>query len=65
MKRLTSFTKLTTGEGARIAYTYSEVDEKGSLVSQNNRENFIAVDAELLAHIEAIEGFINTNHLKE
>ena len=31
MKKLTSFTHLITGEGDRVAYTYSEVDEKGNI----------------------------------
>lgn len=44
MKVLTSFTKLVTGEGIRIAYTYSEVDDSGDLISQNNRGNFVAVN---------------------
>ena len=58
MKRLTSFTHLTTGEGDRIAYTYSEIDESGNLMSQNNKGNFIAVDEELVSHIRAIQNFI-------
>lgn len=32
MKLLTSFTKLITGEGVRISYTYSEVDGDGKLI---------------------------------
>lgn len=63
MKKLTSFTKLTTGEGTRISYTYSEVDNAGSLVSQNNRANFIVVDPSLQAHVDAIERYINDKHL--
>lgn len=47
MKLLTSFTKLITGEGVRISYTYSEVDGDGKLTSQNNRGNFVAIDKEL------------------
>lgn len=65
MKRLTSFTHLTTGEGDRIAYTYSEIDESGNLMSQNNKRNFIAVDEELVSHIRAIQNFIKENHLGE
>lgn len=63
MKRLTSFTKLLTGEGVRISYTYSEIDEHGNLLSQNNRENFVVVNDGLLAHIDAIEEYITENHL--
>lgn len=63
MKLLTSFTKLTTGEGIRVAYTYSEVDEEGKLISQNNRGNFIAVDQELRKHIEAVDDYISNKYL--
>ena len=63
MKLLTSFTKLTTGEGIRVAYTYSEVDEEGKLISQNNRGNFIVVDQELRKHIEAVDDYISNKYL--
>ena len=44
-KILTSFMNLSTGEGSRIAYTYSEVDENtGSIISQNNKGNFLVMD---------------------
>lgn len=63
MKKLTSFTKLTTGEGMRIAFTFSEVDDRGKLVSQNNKGNFILVDDEIKVKVEDIEKFINENFL--
>ena len=63
MKKLTSFTKLTTGEGTRISYTYSEVDGAGNLVSQNNRATFIVVDSGVQAHLDAVESYINEKHL--
>lgn len=63
MKRLTSFTHLTTGEGDRIAYTYSEVDDAGNLISQNNKGNFVAIDSSLITHIRAIQEFIQEKHL--
>ena len=63
MKKLTSFTKLTTGEGTRIAFTFSEVDDRGKLVSQNNKGNFILVDDEIKAKVDDIEKFINENFL--
>lgn len=64
MKIVTSFTHLITGEGNRIAYTYSEVDEDGTLVSQNNRGNFVAVNEELVGHINAINDYITKNKLQ-
>lgn len=63
MKKLTSFTQLVTGEGVRIAYTYSEIDEQGNITSQNNKGNFVAMDSELIAHIEAIQEFIQEKYL--
>lgn len=64
MKKLTSFTCLRTGEGIRVSYTYSEVSDTGELISQNNRENFIAVDSDLEENISSIENYININKLR-
>ena len=65
MKKLTSFTAHVTAQGQRISYTFSEIDSTGRLVSQNTRENFIVVDDELQAHIDAINAFIKSNKLGE
>lgn len=59
MKKVTSFTHLITGEGSRIAFTYSELDSDGNLISQNNKGNFVAMDEKLLEHINAINNYIN------
>lgn len=64
MKKLTSFTCLRTGEGIRVSYTYSEVSDTGELLSQNNRENFIAVDSDLEENISNIESYITSNKLE-
>lgn len=58
MKKVTSFTHLVTGEGDRIAYTYSEISETGELKSQNNKGNFIVMDEELAAAIQTINSKI-------
>lgn len=58
MKKVTSFTHLVTGEGDRIAYTYSEISETGELKSQNNKGNFIVMDEELTAAIQTINSKI-------
>lgn len=65
VKVLTSFTKFTTGEGERITYTFSEVSNDGRLLSQNKKENFIAVDEELQKHIAAIDKYISDKYLTE
>ena len=58
MKKVTSFTHLKTGEGDRIAYTYSEISELGEITSQNNKGGFIVTDAETQSAIETIVGKI-------
>lgn len=59
MKKVTSFTHLVTGEGDRIAYTYSEISESGELVSQNNKGNFIIVDNNIKSAVDLVNQFIN------
>lgn len=63
MKILTSITHFNTGEGTRVTYTFSEIEENGKIVSQNNKASFIAFDEELMTHINAIKDYINANHL--
>lgn len=58
MRKLTSFTSHVTAEGQRISFTYSDIDDSGKLVSQNNRENFIVMDSEIMEHIGAINTYI-------
>ena len=58
MKKVTSFTHLVTGEGDRIAYTYSEISESGDLVSQNNKGNFIVMDDEIQQALNLINSKI-------
>ena len=54
---------MVTGEGDRLAYTYSEIDENGNLVSQNNKGNFIVLDDALQEHINEIGSYIKKNKL--
>lgn len=56
--------KLSTGEGDRIAFTYSTIDtESGKVISQNEKGNFLIFDDGLLANIKKIEDYINKNQL--
>ena len=65
MKLLTSFTKLTTGEGIRIAYTYSEVDDNtGEIISQNNKGSFVAMNPALKGHLTAVDNYISEHYLE-
>lgn len=64
IKILTSFMKLSTGEGDRIAYSYSTIDsDTGKVLNQNERGNFIVLNGELSEHIKAIEKYIKENKL--
>lgn len=65
MKKLTSFTELTTGEGSRIAYTYSEIDEDGNLIAQNKKGNFVVVNSDVQEAITLIRAFITERHLSD
>ena len=58
MKKVTSFTHLVTGEGDRIAYTYSEISEDGELISQNNKRNLVVVGGEIKGAIDLINNAI-------
>lgn len=51
MKKVTSFTHLITGEGDRIAFTFSEIDETGMVISQNNKKNFVVANEETLERV--------------
>lgn len=63
MKKLTSLSILNTGEGDRIAFTYSEIDGNGMVVSQNNKGNFLIMDETIRSHANEIRNYIQTNFL--
>ncbi|EPY2307086.1 hypothetical protein ACXATD_002757 [Clostridium sporogenes] len=65
MKRLTGTAIINTAEGKRIAFTYSEIDEEtGSIIEDNKKESFIALDNEFLNNIHQVENYIKENRLK-
>lgn len=55
MKILTGFAVIKDSVGNRITYTTSEVDEKGTIVSSNNKESFIVLDKEVNTLISSLE----------
>lgn len=63
MNVLTSFTNLKTGEGERVSYTYSTLDDDGNVVAQNKRGNFVALDSDLKAHLAAVNAYITEHKL--
>lgn len=64
MKKVTSVTTFNTAEGVRVSFTYSELDEAGTITAQNIRKNLICTDEETLASIEQINKFL-TSKLEE
>lgn len=44
MKIVTSATVFRDSLGMRLSFTYSEVDEQGHIISDNNRENRMITD---------------------
>lgn len=55
MKLLTGFAVVKDNVGNRIAYTTSEVDKTGDIVSYNNKESFVVLDPETNNLIEQLE----------
>ncbi len=58
IKRITSFTAHTTAEGERLSYTYSEIDENGTLVKSNERATCIVLDEGIKQKIDEINKFL-------
>lgn len=48
-----------------ISFTYSEVAEDGTIISQNNKKNFLVLNKELKNHISEIKKYIEDTHLTE
>lgn len=58
IKKITSFTHLTTAEGERITYTYSLIDEDGNVKETNKRANLIVLDDNILIALKTVNGFL-------
>lgn len=59
MKKLTSVAVVTTAEGERVSYAYTELDSDGNITSQNNRASFVAMDDDLLTAIATLKNAVN------
>lgn len=59
MKKLTSVAVVTTAEGERVSYAYTELDSDGNITSQNNRASFVALDDDLLTAITTLKNAVN------
>ena len=60
IKKITSFTSHTTGEGTRLSATYSEINEQGQIVKSNERFNIVVVDEEIQDALDKVDNFLNT-----
>lgn len=58
IKRITSFTSHTTAEGERLSYTYSEIDDNGTLIKSNERATCIVLDETISESIDKINKFL-------
>lgn len=58
IKKVTSFTHHTTGEGERISYTYSEIDEDGNVTKSNQRASLVVIDDDILSAVNVIGDFL-------
>lgn len=59
MKKLTAIAVVTTAEGERVSYTFTELDADGNVTSQNNRASFVALDESLLTAISTIKDAVS------
>ena len=59
MKILTGFAVIKDSVGNRITYTYSEIDEQGTIISSNNKESFVVLEEETKTFINQLENKIN------
>ena len=60
MKKITAFAIHTTGEGQRAAYTYSIIDDNGTVVAQNKRGEVVLMTPETLKAANNLYKFLET-----
>lgn len=57
-KILTGYAVIKDSVGYRITYTYSMIDEQGTIASSNKKESFVVLDAEVKKLVEQLEAKI-------
>lgn len=65
MKILRAFQVINRDGMFSVSSTYNEVDSQGNITKLNEKDSFIAVDATLQSHIDAIEEYIREHRLSE
>lgn len=58
INRITTFTYYIVQEGDRMSYSYSELNDDGSIIKQQAGKDFVVLDKDLQGHIDAIKEFI-------
>lgn len=58
IKKITSFTAHQTAEGMRLTFTYSLINEDGSVEKSNARATTLVLDSEILNSISEITDFL-------
>lgn len=61
MKRITGIAILTTAEGERITYTFSEIDENGNIIKSNEKRSFVVMDTETETILTQLKEKVNIN----
>ena len=55
MKRITGIAIVELAEGTRIAYTFSEIDENGNVISSNNKRSYVCLKDDVMSSISIIK----------
>lgn len=63
MKILRAFQAIKRDGMYSVSSTYNEVDDQGNITKLNEKDSFMAVDATLQSHLEAIEAYIMEHRL--
>ena len=58
MIKITSYTAFTAAEGLRLSYTYSEINEDGTIEKSNIRKDVIVMDKDLEKEISDVFDFL-------
>lgn len=57
MRKVTSYTVYETSVGTKVAITYSEIDEEGNIIKENERIGKIVLDEEIKKSMENVKNF--------
>lgn len=61
MNKITGIAVLTTAEGERITYTYSEIDSNGTIVKSNEKKSFVVMDTDTQEIVDQLKEKVNAN----